>query len=138
MTLETLEQAELKQSQDAVAEFETQEAKRISARERKNAMNEHDRALLGCHSNRFSANRTALFNARRKVGAQRRASHRIHAEAERVARFAANVGDFRFASFGLSHLFSGYESRARTHSGSRRYYQSASGRVAQLRAQSSL
>ena len=50
MSLETVEQAEMKQpndtTADAVAEFENREAKRITARERKNAMNEHDRALL--------------------------------------------------------------------------------------------
>ncbi len=50
----TLEQVEMKQpldsvngaASDAVAEFENQEAKRISARERKNAMTDRDRALL--------------------------------------------------------------------------------------------
>ena len=50
----TLEQVEMKQpadastavSTDAVAEFETREAKRITARERKNAMTDDDRALL--------------------------------------------------------------------------------------------
>ena len=65
MTLETLE---LKQSQDAVTEFETQEAKRISARERKNAMNEHDRALLDLIQTDFPLTERPYLTLGEKLG----------------------------------------------------------------------
>jgi siroheme decarboxylase len=49
----SVEQVEMKQPADAVSEFEQQEARRISARERKAAMTESDRAVLNLIQNEF-------------------------------------------------------------------------------------